>query len=149
MKVLDLQCALDHTFEGWFSSEADFLSQNERSMVQCPVCGDSSVVKRPSAPRLNLSGSRADLSEREAPKSTEIEQTAMNALVQEVTRHVLANTTDVGHQFAEEARKMHYGEVEARNIRGKATLQETRALVEEGIEFMPFALPPSLKEPLH
>jgi hypothetical protein len=73
----------------------------------------------------------------------------MNTLLLEVTRHVLANTTDVGHQFAEEARKMHYGEVEARNIRGKATLQETRALVDEGIEIMPFVLPLSLKEPLH
>ena len=65
-----------------------------------------------------------------------------------VARHVVANSTDVGDQFAEEARKMHYGETEERSIRGKTTPQEARALVDEGINVLPLLLPEALKEPL-
>ncbi|RFO98288.1 hypothetical protein DIC66_06155 [Rhodoferax lacus] len=60
MKVLDLQCAQNHTFEGWFASEDDFVSQCARALVQCPLCGDASVHKKLSAPRLNLNTSRQD-----------------------------------------------------------------------------------------
>nr|WP_295775706.1 DUF1178 family protein [Rhodoferax sp.] len=152
MKVLDLQCALGHVFEGWFASEADFVNQSQRSLVQCPVCGDPSVVKKLSAPRLSLSGIRAEPHERkdegqnvlEPPAQSPVPVDALLALA----RRVLAETTDVGDQFAEEARKMHYGEKKAAGIRGTATLDETHALADEGIEVLSFPLPQSLKGPL-
>jgi len=65
-----------------------------------------------------------------------------------MVRHVVANTQDVGDSFPEEARKMHYGEVEPRNIRGQATPRETEALIDEGIAVMPLPLPDAVKEPL-
>ncbi|MEY4735910.1 MAG: hypothetical protein RL302_229 [Pseudomonadota bacterium] len=65
-----------------------------------------------------------------------------------VARHVIANTTDVGNRFAEEARKMHYGETQERSIRGKTTPDEAMALLDEGIEVMPLLLPEAVKGPL-
>jgi len=159
MKVLDLQCSNQHLFEGWFASEEDFASQCLRGLVQCPVCADPTVVKKLSAPRLNLSGARepqrSQLEPVPAPvtrpegnaRMGEVE-TALAAAWMAVARHVVANTTDVGGQFAEEARKMHYGEAEVRNIRGQTTPEQARELVEEGIDVMPLLLPEALKGPL-
>lgn len=152
MKVLDLQCAFGHVFEGWFASETDFVDQAHRSLVQCPLCGDPSVVKKLGAPRLSLSGNRSDTGERE----NEGRDTA-NAAIKKIepadaliamARRVLSETTDVGDQFAEEARKMHYGEKKAQGIRGTATSDETHALAEEGIEVLSFPLAQSIKETL-
>lgn len=148
MKVLDLQCDHGHAFEGWFGSEEDFLAQCEKSMVQCPVCGDVSIVKKLSAPRLNLSGSRAP--------SDDIQQSQLSANADSVlaaawfalARQVVANTTDVGNRFAEEARKMHYQEADERAIRGTTTRDEALSLMEEGIDVVPFVLPEALKGPL-
>ncbi len=148
MKVLDLQCSHGHAFEGWFGSEDDFVSQCERALVQCPVCGDASVVKKLSAPRLNLSGQRADTTPTQEVAAPAKQDQAMVAAWMAMARQVMAKTTDVGDRFAEEARKMHYGETEERGIRGKTTVEEARELVEEGIEVLPFALPEALKEPL-
>ena len=157
MKVLDLQCSNHHLFEGWFASENDFVSQCLRGLMQCPVCADPSVVKKLSAPRLNLSGAREPPAAKSEPTPSaspamparmgEVE-TALAAAWMAVARHVVANTTDVGGQFAEEARKMHYGEAEVRNIRGQTTPEQAKALVEEGIEVMPLLLPEALKGPL-
>ena len=141
MKVLDLQCDHGHAFEGWFGSEEDFLAQCEKSMVQCPVCGDVSIVKKLSAPRLNLSGSRAP--------SDDIQQNQLSANADSVlaaawfalARQVVANTTDVGNRFADEARKMHYQEADERAIRGTTTRDEALSLMEEGIDVVPFVLP--------
>lgn len=148
MKVLDLQCAQGHAFEGWFASEDDFLSQCQRAMVQCPLCGSASVHKKLSAPRLNLGSSRQD-------KVVEVEMVAepthsagLTAAWLELSRRIVANTQDVGDRFAEEARRMHYGETEERAIRGKTTLDEANALVEEGIEILPIVLPTAFKKPL-
>jgi hypothetical protein len=149
MKVLDLQCAQGHAFEGWFASEDDFVSQCASSLVQCPLCGDAAVHKLLSAPRLNLATSR-----QEKP-STEVEVIRQPAAVDELTaawlemgRRIVANTQDVGEHFAEEARKMHYGETEERAIRGQTTVDEARALVEEGIDVLPVLLPQALKKTL-
>ena len=157
MKVLDLQCSQHHLFEGWFASEDDFASQCLRGLVQCPVCADPTVVKKLSAPRLNLSGAREPPAAKSEPASSaspamparmgEVE-TALAAAWMAVARHVVANTTDVGERFAEEARKIHYGEVEERGIRGKTTPEQARELVEEGISVLPFVLPEALKETL-
>jgi hypothetical protein len=149
MKVLDLQCAQGHPFEGWFASEDDFVEQKARSLVCCPLCGDADVLKRLSAPRLNLSPQRSATNE-EAPPSTPVAlakpQTAEQmAAWLEMSRKLVANTTDVGDRFAEEARKIHYGEVPEHAIRGQATPKETRALVEEGIAVLPLLLPEAAK----
>jgi hypothetical protein len=155
MKVLDLQCAQGHAFEGWFASEQDFVSQCERSLVQCPLCGDATVHKLLSAPRLNLSLSRHDqradievLSEPAQPIAPSVADGTLTSAWLELSRRIIASTQDVGERFAEEARKMHYGEAEERSIRGKTTLDEARALVEEGIDVLPMVLPQSLKKPL-
>jgi hypothetical protein len=150
MKVLDLQCSHQHVFEGWFASEEDYASQRERGLVACPMCGDTGVAKMLSAPRLNLGGGREDAAPRQEAQevvSGTTEQ-ALQAAWLQVARRVLAQTDDVGARFAEEARKMHYGETPERAIRGQASHDETQALLEEGIPVMPLPLPEALKEPL-
>jgi hypothetical protein len=157
MKVLDLQCSQHHVFEGWFASEADFLAQCSRSLVQCPVCGDPSVTKMLSAPRLNLSGATAPPSSPSA--TTDVAPLpskpadgpywpALAAAWSEVSKRLAANTMDVGDQFAEQARKMHYGEAEIQAIRGQTSVAEARELVEEGIDVIPLLLPEAMKGPL-
>ena len=149
MKVLNLQCAQMHLFEGWFASEGDYLSQQERGLVACPICNDATITKRLSAPRLNLGGSRVEPADRpDAPSDTPT-NTGLQAAVMMVARHILANTDDVGVNFAAEARKMHYGESEVRGIRGQATSAEAVSLIDEGIAVLPFGIPESLKGPLH
>lgn len=156
MKVLDLQCEHQHEFEGWFGSEEDFQSQLSRRLVECPVCASHQVVKRLSAPRLNLSGAREPLpvtssepsgGDVAVPNDASSAVQLQNAWMQMV-RHVMAHTVDVGDQFAQEARKIHYGEAEERQIRGQVSLQETRELIEEGIPIMPLPIPEALKGPL-
>ena len=147
MKVLNLQCRHGHGFEGWFSSEDDYRSQAERGLVACPMCADTQVSKLPSAPRLNLSGAK-EAPASEAQPVAAGPSGAMQALWLQALRHVVENTEDVGERFAEEARRIHYGESDARNIRGQATREDTEALLEEGIEVMPLPLPPALKEPV-
>lgn len=145
MRVLNLQCRNQHVFEGWFASEDDFLDQRERALVECPVCGDGSISKRLSAPRLNLGSGRGEPSpalDAARPDGAEQEmQLAWMALA----RRIVANTDDVGDSFAEEARKIYYGEAKERGIRGQATRAETEALIEEGIAVMPLSLPIALK----
>jgi hypothetical protein len=184
MKVLDLQCAQHHVFEGWFGSEDDYQSQLTRGLLNCPMCGDASVSKKLSAPRLNLSTTRgdraaADSASKDVSKNSNpdlgasastpsaqgasndaapalpslqdvanLEPAQLQAALLKMVRHVVANTEDVGNSFPEEARKMHYGEAEARNIRGHATPEETEELIDEGIAVMPLPLPDLLKEPL-
>jgi len=148
MKVLDLKCAFGHVFEGWFASEEDFVGQCQKSLVQCPICGDPSVVKQLSAPRLLLSSGRAVSAEHhdrhDGGESATVIPTLADAWLA-IARQVVAHTTDVGEKFAEEARKIHYGEQKERGIRGTATPEETQSLVEEGIEVVPFLLPVALK----
>lgn len=147
MKVLDLQCSLHHVFEGWFSSEDDFADQNTRKMIECPVCGDASIAKRLSAPRLNLGYSNPPLLSRQIDTNA-VSELAQQAAWMSIARRILANTEDVGTGFAEEARKIHYGETKERGIRGQATPAEKEALMEEGISVVSLPLPEALKEPL-
>ena len=149
MKVLDLQCPHGHVFEGWFASEEDFLLQCQKSLVQCPLCGDSTVSKRLSAPRLNLGNPRHDnRSAVDVVNPAGSEDANMGSALLALARRIVANTHDVGERFAEEARKMHYGETPDRAIRGKTSIQEARALLDEGIEVLPLMLPPAAKETL-
>jgi hypothetical protein len=154
MKVLDLQCAQRHGFEGWFGSEDDFQNQLARGLVECPLCGDAQVTKLLSAPRLNLGTGREKDKSHEPPQAQRQELVAaapdatMQAAWMKMVRHVMANTEDVGERFPEEARKMHYGESDERGIRGQASPRETQELLEEGIGVLPLPIPKSLKEPL-
>ena len=179
MKVLDLRCTHQHSFEGWFASEDDFQSQLARGLVACPICTDQGITKMLSAPRLNLSGARDESASNRAPAAADAHAAPQNtstpnrsvseavpaaqnlpsevanmsaaqlqAAWMQMVKHVVANTEDVGGAFSEEARKMHYGETEQRNIRGQATPEETQELLEEGIQVMPLPLPESLKGPL-
>jgi hypothetical protein len=153
MKVLDLRCANGHGFEGWFASEDDFLSQNGRGLIECPLCADRVVTRLPSAPRLNLSGAReaapppaaapAPAAPTAAPRPAD-----MQAAWLEAVRHLMATTEDVGERFAEEARRIHYGETPQRGIRGQTTDEERRALDDEGIEVVSIPLPRALKGPV-
>ncbi len=160
MKVLDLQCAQGHGFEGWFGSEDDFQSQQARALVQCPLCGDATISKKLSAPRLSLSRASAPEARERSESSDRSEQSEQALAVagpqdadmakrwMEIGRHLMANTTDVGQRFAEEARKIHYGEAPERGIRGQTSAREARELIEEGIGVLPFAVPEALKGPL-
>lgn len=155
MKVLNLRCANGHGFEGWFASEDDFLQQNGSGQLQCPLCSDSVVTRLPSAPRLNLSGARAApeaaaaLADPAPPAAGPAHRDAslQGAWLQAV-RELMARTEDVGEQFAEEARRIHYGESEQRAIRGQASTEQRAALLEEGIETVAIPLPAALKGPL-
>jgi hypothetical protein len=146
MKVLDLQCPHGHRFEGWFASADDFESQSKRQLVECPICGAKQVSRLPSAPRLNLSGATSDA--KPAAAASESQAREWQARAMQALREVLEKTENVGDRFAEEARRIHYNEAPARNIRGVTTPEDAKALVEEGIDVMPLPIPAALKEPL-
>lgn len=167
MKVFNLRCFHDHRFEGWFGSEDDYRTQLEGGLLVCPLCADASIERLPSAPRLNMSRARPPIEEMAAdPAATGQSPAAaaapakaaavarppqdmtLQSLWMQAVRHVIANTDDVGNRFAEEARRIHYGEADERPIRGQATRDEAEALREEGIEVMPLPVPPALKGPL-
>lgn len=170
MKVLNLRCANGHGFEGWFGSEDDYVNQNGRSLIECPLCSDRIVTRLPSAPRLNLSGAREPAVASTAPATPTLPaapadahanvqvsvqanmpadmRADMQAAWLHAVRHVMANTEDVGTRFAEEARRIHYGETKGRAIRGAATPEEREALLEEGIEVMALPIPRALEGPL-
>ena len=157
MKVLDLRCNNGHGFEGWFGSDEDFMSQNGRGLIDCPMCADKIVTRLPSAPRLNLSGARESPSAAAAtPAAASVSPAAVQPPAQPdlqaawlaTVRHLMANTEDVGPRFAEEARRIHYGETPQRGIRGQATPDERSALQEEGIETMAVPVPRGLEGPL-
>ena len=150
MKVLDLRCANGHAFEGWFASDDDFLAQNGRGLVECPLCADKIVTRLPSAPRLNLSGTRepVPVPPPDAKPTVEARPADLQAVWLQAVRHLLANTEDVGERFAEEARRIHYGEEPQRGIRGQATPEQRLALLDEGIETMSIPLPAALKGPV-
>lgn len=143
MKVLNLRCANGHGFEGWFASDDEFMSQNGRGLVECPLCADKIVTRMPSAPRLNLSGQREPAAEAAPAPPAPLQAQWLDAV-----RQMLERTDDVGERFPEEARRIHYGEIEARGIRGQASPDEKRALLDEGIEIMSLPLPAALKGPL-
>lgn len=158
MKVLDLQCAHQHVFEGWFGSEEDFASQLGRGLVSCPLCGDQRIEKKLSAPRLNLRGAKdapaptptpanpPALAMSNHPAYAELAQ--LQARMLKAMREIVASTEDVGERFAEQARAMHHGEIERRNIRGNAAPDVVLELIEEGVDVMPLPLLPPAKETL-
>lgn len=146
MIVFDLLCAGGHRFEGWFASAADFASQNERRLVACPACGSASVERIPSATRANL-GAQPPKVEKKPEKTPEMEGKDAFAIAQilysRMLDELLTKSEDVGKQFPEEARRIHYKEAPARAIRGQATDEEHDELVDEGIPVARLPVPPS------
>src|SRR5690606_29460654 len=138
-KVFDLQCESSHVFEGWFASHADYDSQVERGLVVCPVCDSTSITRRVSAPRLNLSSASSSAADNSgSPTSVAGDNvTLIQAQLIRQVRDMLRAAENVGTRFAEEARRIHEGESPQRAIRGTATAQEREALAEEGIAVMP------------
>ena len=147
MKVLNLRCAHDHRFEGWFASDDDFASQGERGLVACPLCNDKTISRLPSAPRLNVSTQRGEASA-PPPAAAEIAQARAQGHWMRAVREMMSKTEDVGDRFPEEARRIHYGEAQERGIRGRASREDAEALRDEGIEVMAVPVPEPLKGPL-
>ena len=142
MKVLNLRCALDHRFEGWFGSDDDFRAQGERGLVACPLCDDKTISRLPSAPRLNMSRQR---DEGTPAPAAEIAKAQAQGQWLRAVREMIRTTEDVGDRFPEEARRIHYGETQERSICGRATPADAHALREEGIEVVSVAVPEPLK----
>jgi hypothetical protein len=135
MIVYQLACPQDHFFEGWFASADACEKQAAEGHLSCPTCASGEIRKLPAAPYVKGSSPETP------PVSPELRAKVIAALRQ----HLLENTHDVGRQFAEVARRIHYKEEEARNIRGRATVEEALELHEEGIEA--YVVPPGVIAP--
>lgn len=133
MIVLNLVCRNDHRFEGWFASAAAFEDQQKRGLLTCPFCDDDEIGRLPSGPRVISSASR------EVADETAV---AVQSQLREAIQAFVSDSENVGERFAEEVRKIHYKEVPARNIRGVATIEQTREMLDEGIIVVPLAVPP-------
>lgn len=140
-----LRCDHDHTFESWFQSSSAYESQVKRDLVSCPICSSTSVEKAIMAPRVVSKKGRESAVPVPAAPTTEVAQAAptslmmaqeleLRAKLKELRDHVVKNADNVGEQFSNEARKMHYGDIEHRPIYGEASPQEARELIDEGIE---------------
>ena len=132
-----LSCDRDHAFDGWFRNSDDFETQKTRGFVACPVCNSSKVEKALMAPAVSTGRKRETM----ALAMGEQQRQAL-ARLKEFADKARENADYVGDKFAEEARKIHFGEVEARGIYGEVTADEARELVEEGVEFMPLPVFP-------
>src|SRR5690606_21354665 len=143
LKVFDLQCESGHVFEGWFASADDYDTQRERGILTCPVCDSHQVNKMLSAPRLNMGRGQpgpadhpqSDSAEGKVPvQGVGPEQLAQfQAQMLQHVREIVRNTENVGERFAQEARRMHEGEIEHRAIRGSTTQSEREELARDGI----------------
>jgi hypothetical protein len=149
MIVFNLRCAADHVFEAWFKDGATYDRQSAVGGVVCPACGDTEIAKAPMAPRLGkglakgmgagdeaakAAGQTAGDAPAEAGQKAELTGRLRQALG-ELRDHVEKNCDYVGGTFAEEARKIHYGETEKRNIYGEASNEEAESLRDEGVAF--------------
>jgi hypothetical protein len=126
MILFKLKCGAEHEFDGWFRDGATYERQSKRGLIACPTCGDTAVEKAPMAPRLARSAPE------QAPTPPSPEQ--LRRMLQRVRQHVEATCDYVGERFAEEARRIHSGDADARGIYGEASDAESRALADEGIE---------------
>ena len=132
-----LVCDNDHEFEAWFRSNDDFDTQSKRGFVECPACGSKKFGKALMAPSVSTGRKKEQI----ALAMGEAQKQAL-AQLKALAEKVRENADYVGDKFAEEARKIHFGETEARGIYGEATLDEARSLAEDGVEFMPIPVFP-------
>jgi hypothetical protein len=151
-----LRCERGHTFESWFQSSAVYESQEKRKLVNCPACGSAKVERAIMAPQIVSKKGRNDATpapvapaaaatEVTAPGSTPLlmaQERELRAKLKELRDHIVKNADNVGERFPNEARKMHYGDIEHRPIYGEASPEEARSLIEEGVEVSPLPVLP-------
>ena len=155
-----LRCDRDHTFESWFQNSAAYDSQAKRKLVSCPVCDSVKVEKAIMAPRIVSKRSRERAEPVPAPASTPAaealapvpasgstpllmaQERELRAKIKELRDHIVKNADNVGEKFANEARKMHYSEIEHRPIYGEASPEEAKSLIDEGVEVSPLPVLP-------
>jgi hypothetical protein len=150
-----LHCDRGHTFESWFQSSAAYESQEKRKLVNCPLCGSAKVERAIMAPQIvskkGRDGQRNDApvpaqpAEVTAPGSTPLlmaQERELRAKLKELRDHIVKNADNVGERFPNEARKMHYGDIEHRPIYGEASPEEARSLIDEGVEVSPLPVLP-------
>ncbi|WP_322964195.1 DUF1178 family protein [Sphingomonas fuzhouensis] len=135
MIVFDLRCAGGHVFEAWFASSTAYAEQREKTLVECPLCGDRTIEKAVMAPQIAAkSNSKPDIPSPQAVKA------ALEHLAQAQAK-MLETSTWVGTAFADQARAMHEGDAPVTQIHGQASLAEAKALVEEGVPVAPLPFP--------
>jgi hypothetical protein len=150
----NLRCKKGHAFESWFQSSSAYEQQERRKLVNCPVCGSSDVERAIMAPQIVSKKGRDTAPAESVPAAapapaTEVtppspstpllmtQERELRAKLKELRDHIVSNADNVGERFPNEARKMHYGDIEHRPIYGEASPDEARALIDEGVEVMP------------
>lgn len=139
MIILDLSCKQEHPFEGWFQSLSSFDSQIEAGLISCPHCGSSDIRRVPSVVHMTKTTSAPD-SAREAESSAKPSATGSTvdviAAYEQLLSAIVASSEDVGKDFVEEARRIHYLDAPLRSIRGEASAEEYESLRDEGIDVL-------------
>jgi hypothetical protein len=150
----NLRCERGHAFESWFQSSAAYESQEKRKLVNCPVCGSAKVERAIMAPRIvgkkgrdkaepaPVTAAPADSAASAPTPLLMAQERELRAKLKELRDHIVKNADNVGERFPNEARKMHYGDIEHRPIYGEASPDEARALIEEGVEVSPLPVLP-------
>ena len=148
----NLRCERGHAFESWFQSSSAYEAQEKRKLVSCPVCGSAKVERAIMAPQIvskkgreSAEAAPAPATEVSAPASTPLlmaQERELRAKLKELRDHIVKNAENVGERFPNEARKMHYGDIEHRPIYGEASPEEARALIDEGVEVAPLPVLP-------
>ena len=153
MILYALHCERGHAFESWFQSSSAYDSQVKRKLVTCPACGSAKVEKAIMAPQIVNKKGRANAepvtaapAEAAVPAASTpllmAQERELRAKLKELREHIVKNADNVGERFPNEARKMHYGDIEHRPIYGEASPDEARALIEEGVEVTPLPVLP-------
>jgi hypothetical protein len=149
-----LRCERGHAFESWFQSSSAYEAQEKRKLVNCPACGSAKVERAIMAPQIVSKKGRdiaapapvpAASTDVTAPASTPLmmaQERELRAKLKELRDHIVKNADNVGERFPNEARKMHYGDIEHRPIYGEASPDEARSLIEEGVEVSPLPVLP-------
>jgi len=152
----NLRCDRGHGFESWFQSSSAYESQEKRKLVNCPSCGSAKVERAIMSPQIVSKKGRdkapspaeaadAPSTEVAAPTSTPLlmaQERELRAKIKELRDHIVKNADNVGERFPNEARKMHYGDIEHRPIYGEASPEEARSLIDEGVEVSPLPVLP-------
>ncbi len=130
-----LICEKDHDFEAWFGSSDDYEKQCKRGFLECPSCGSKKISKALMAP--GVAGTKKSSEDQSIANVASQMPEEVVTKIREIKNHIEQNSENVGDKFPEEARKIHYGESEARGIYGKASIKEASELAEEGVGVVP------------
>lgn len=134
----DLVCESGHLFDGWFRDSATYDQQADAGEIACPSCGATRIEKQIMAPAVPVKSNRkTEKPQRMLGGAADAKAAALMEAVRKLREHVEANADYVGDKFAEEARRIHYNETEARGIYGEASIEDAKSLLEEGIDVHP------------